>query len=57
MGVHARFRPGEDAVLSKFQHGDKAVVRCLGNGLSIGSPQLKDCVLEHQYRRRAPSSE
>lgn len=49
MSVHARFRA--DAELSKLQRGDRVVARCVGNGATIGSPQVSDCVIEHQYRR------
>jgi hypothetical protein len=51
MSVHARFAVGSDGVLREFLRGDKIVVRCVGNNVVIGSPQVKDCVLKHHYRR------
>lgn len=49
--VHARFASGHDDVLSNFLRGDKVILRCIGNNVVIGSPKLKECVLQHQYRR------
>lgn len=51
-GVHARFTPEGDSDLRSFLRGDKIVVRCVGNNVTIGSPQLKNCVLQHHYRWR-----
>jgi hypothetical protein len=42
-GVHARF--ADAAGLSGLAPGTSVTVRCRGNNVIIGSPQLKDCVL------------
>lgn len=52
MSVHARFANSEVDELKGFLRGDKLIIRCIGNNVVIGSPQLTSCVLEHHYRRR-----
>lgn len=44
MGVHANFE--DTAGLSALSAGQKITVRCIGNNVIMGSPILKDCVLE-----------
>lgn len=36
----------ETGALGKLSRGDRITVRCIGNNVVIGSPQLKDCVLQ-----------
>ena len=56
--VHARFATDRASDLRSFLRGDKVIMRCVGNNVVLGSPQLKDCVLQHHYRRMAtPASE
>jgi hypothetical protein len=54
MSVHARFDPNDHVKLGKFLRGDRIIVRCIGNNVVMGSPQLKDCTLQ-QHARRAPA--
>lgn len=51
MSVDARFDPEDGGVLGRFLRGDKIIVRCIGNGQAILSPQLRACVLQNHYRR------
>jgi hypothetical protein len=44
MGVHANF--DDSAGLSGLAAGKQITVRCIGNNVVMGSPMLKDCVLE-----------
>lgn len=44
MGVHANF--DEPGGLAGLAPGKQIVVRCIGNNVIMGSPMLKDCVLE-----------
>lgn len=44
MGVRASFE--DDAGLAGLVPGKAIVVRCIGNNVIIGSPMLKDCILE-----------
>jgi hypothetical protein len=44
MGVHANF--DDTAGLSGLAAGKRITVRCIGNNVIMGSPMLKDCVLE-----------
>jgi hypothetical protein len=54
--VHARFAASDAGELKGFKRGDKLIIRCIGNNVVIGSPQLKDCVLQHHYRWRVKST-
>lgn len=44
--VDAHFADGAAAALGKLAPGNKTTVRCVGDNVLIGSPQLKDCVLQ-----------
>jgi hypothetical protein len=44
MGVHASFE--DNSGLSALGAGRKITLRCIGNNVTLGSPVLKDCVLE-----------
>jgi hypothetical protein len=44
MGVHANFENAGG--LAGLAPGKQIVVRCIGNNVIMGSPMLKDCVLE-----------
>jgi len=44
LGVHARFE--EESGLAGLTPGKEIVVRCLGNNVIMGSPMLKNCILE-----------
>lgn len=44
--VDARFPESRTASLSGLRPGAKVTVRCIGNNVVLGSPQLKDCVLQ-----------
>jgi MFS superfamily sulfate permease-like transporter len=45
-GVHARFDADQNGQLARISIGNKITVRCRGNNVVMGSPQLKDCVLD-----------
>lgn len=54
----ARFSAEDATVLRSFLRGDKVILRCVGNGVALGSPQIEDCVLLRHYRRApAPASD
>lgn len=44
LGVHAKFDSPDG--LSRIPPGKQVTVRCIGNNVIMGSPMLKDCVLE-----------
>lgn len=46
-GVHARFARGTaEAALGTLSRGDKVTLRCIGDNVMMGSPQLKGCILQ-----------
>ena len=45
MGTHCQFT-GDGAGLARVSKGDHISVRCRGAGKVVGSPILRDCVLE-----------
>jgi TPR repeat protein len=46
MGVHADLRGSEISKASTLSKGNTVTVVCEGNGLIVGSPMLKDCVIQ-----------
>jgi osmotically-inducible protein OsmY len=46
MGVHANLRESETSKASTLSKGSTVTVVCEGNGMIVGSPMLKDCVIQ-----------
>jgi osmotically-inducible protein OsmY len=46
MGIHANLRGSEVSKASTLSKGSTVTVVCEGNGMIVGSPMLKDCVIQ-----------
>ena len=58
MGIHANLRESEVSKASTLSKGSYITVICEGNGMIVGSPMLKDCVIEpFQQRGRGVTSQ
>jgi len=58
MGVHANLRGSEVSKASTLSKGSTVTVVCEGNGMIVGSPMLKDCVIQpNQQQERGAASQ
>lgn len=46
MGVHADLRESQATLAAGLSRGQRVSLVCEGNGMIVGSPMLKDCVIE-----------
>jgi osmotically-inducible protein OsmY len=58
MGIHANLRGSEVSKASTLSKGSIVTVVCEGNGMIVGSPMLKDCVIQpYQQQERGVESQ
>ena len=58
MGIHANLRGSEVSKASTLSKGSTVTVVCEGNGMIVGSPMLKDCVIQpYQQQERGVESQ
>jgi osmotically-inducible protein OsmY len=53
MGVHANLRGSEASKASTLSKGSAVTVVCEGNGMIVGSPMLKDCVIQPNQQQES----